>query len=252
MTIARENDRMKEFLGTLELNRIYQFDCIDGMRLLPEESVDLCVTDPPYKLTSGGCRGGLKIEFNQVTKEEKETGKFFEIPKFSDWIPEVYRILKDGSHFYCMCNDKNLKELLIEGEKAGFKELNILVWDKGMHTPLGYYMKNVEFIVLFRKGQAVKINNMGSKALISIKGIRGNKVHPSEKPVELMKHLIENSTTENDIVIDPFMGSGTVAVSSKENKRRFVGFEVESKYIEIINQRLESTYNENDDEKLLK
>lgn len=208
------------------------------MQEIEENSVDLCITDPPYKLTSGGCRGGLKIEFNQVTKEEKESGKFFEIPLFADWLGSVFRVLKDGSHFYCMSNDKNLKELLIEGEKAGFKTLNILVWDKGMHTPLGYYMKNVEFVVLFRKGRAKKINNMGSKALVSIKGIRGNKVHPSEKPVELFEHFIINSSLENEVVFDPFLGSGTTAISAIKTNRHFLGCEVSWDYCEIANERI--------------
>jgi site-specific DNA-methyltransferase (adenine-specific) len=230
----------KELLGSLELNRIYQRDCIEGMRLLPDNSIDLAVTDPPYKLTSGGCRGGLNIVFNQTSKDEKESGKFFEIPRFNDWMPEVFRVLKDGSHFYCMSNDKNLTQIIEAAENAGFKQLNILVWDKGMHTPLGYYMKNVEFIVLFRKGRAKKINNMGSKALITIKGVRGNKVHPSEKPIDLFKHLIENSSLADEIVIDPFMGSGTTAISTVTTGRKFVGFEYEPKYVEIANKRLDN------------
>jgi site-specific DNA-methyltransferase (adenine-specific) len=220
------------------LNRVLHGDCVNLMKEFESESIDLCITDPPYKLTSGGCRGGLKIEFNQVTKEEKESGKFFEIPKFSDWLSDLFRVLKDGSHFYCMSNDKNLKELIVEGEKVGFKVLNILVWDKGMHTPLGYYMKNIEFVVLFRKGKAKKINNMGSKALISIKGIRGNKVHPSEKPVELFEHFLTNSTKDGEIVFDPFLGSGTLAISAINTNRNFVGCEVDWNYCELINERI--------------
>jgi site-specific DNA-methyltransferase (adenine-specific) len=222
----------------MELNRIYNMDCVEGMKLIPDESVDLVVTDPPYKLTSGGCRGGLNITFNQVTKEQKESGEFFNVPKFSEWMPCVYRVLKNSSHFYCMTNDKNLKEVLTEGERAGFKELNVLVWDKGMHTPLGYYMKNVEFIVLFRKGSAKKINNMGSKALISIKGVYGNKIHPSEKPVDLLEHMICNSSAPGELVLDPFMGSGTTAVACINTKRNFIGFELNKEYWEIANRRV--------------
>lgn len=216
----------------IETNIIYNEDFL--LNNLPDNSIDLVVTDPPYKLTSGGCKGGLKVEFNTITEKQKQTGVMFNIPKFEEWMPEIFRVLKDGTHFYCMCNDKNLKEILIQGEKCGFKEVNVLVWSKGMHTPLPYYMKNIEFIVLFRKGKARKINNMGSFALINIKGIRGNKVHPSEKPVLLMEHLILNSSNEDDIILDPFMGSGTVAKASKNNNRKYIGYEIDKNYYDII------------------
>ena len=208
------------------IEELYLGDCIQYMRTLKSESVDLCVTDPPYKLTSGGCKGGLKIEMNTITQKQKESGVMFEIPPFYRWMDELFRIMKNKTHFYCMSNQKNLKQMIIDGEKVGFKVLNILVWDKGMHTPLPYYMQNVEFVILFRKGNALKINNMGSQALISIKGIRGNKKHPSEKPIGLFKHFIENSSKEGDLVIDPFMGSGTGYFSAKETKRRFTGCEI--------------------------
>jgi site-specific DNA-methyltransferase (adenine-specific) len=118
-----------------------------------------------------------------------------------------------------------------------------LVWDKGMHTPLGYYMQNVEFIVLFRKGGARKINNMGSTALISIKGIRGNKIHPSEKPVELYDHLILNSSNINDICIDPFGGSGTIIESCLKNNRQFIAIEKDPNHFEKMKRRADFNKN---------
>jgi len=223
----------------LDINKIYNKDCIIGMKELKDNSIDMCFTDPPYKLTSGGCRGGLNITFNQTDQKGKESGEMFKIPKFEEWFPEVYRVLKDGSHFYCMCNDKHLENILKTGRENNFKELNVLVWDKGMHTPLGYYMKNIEFIVLFRKGYAKKINNMGSKALISIMGKRGNKIHPSEKPKELIEYLLLNSTKENEIVLDPFIGSGTTAISSINTNRNYIGFEIDNTYYELANKRIE-------------
>lgn len=212
-------------------------DSIELMRTFDVESIDLCVTDPPYKLTSGGCKGGLKIEMNTITREEKESGIMFEIPPFYRWMDELFRIMKNDTHFYCMSNQKNLSQIILDGEKVGFKVLNILVWDKGMHTPLGYYMQNIEFVVLFRKGGARKINNMGSTALVSIKGIRGNKIHPSEKPVELYDHFILNSSKENDICIDPFGGSGTIIESCLKNKRQFIAIEKDPNHFEKMKKR---------------
>ena len=222
--------------------KLYNGDCLEKLKTLKNESIDLILIDPPYKLTSGGCKGNLKIKFNTVTEKQHETGIFFKIPNFSNYFKELYRVLKNDTHFYCMCNDKHLKDVLTEGEKAGFKEVNVLVWDKGMHTPLPYYMKNIEFIVLFRKGKARKINNMGSFALINIKGIRGNKVHPSEKPIELMKHLILNSSNENDIILDCFMGSGTTGVACANTNRKFIGIELDNNYFNIASKRIEEAF----------
>ncbi len=227
----------------MELNKIYNEDCLEGMKRIADNSVDLVVTDPPYKLISGGCRGSIDIVFNNASYEQKSSGQLFEIPNFYSWFKEVYRVMKDGSHFYCMINDKNMQEVLNVAQQIGLKELNILVWDKGMHTPLGYYMKNIEFIVLFRKGYAKKINNMGSKALISIKGIRGDKVHVSEKPVTLMEHLILNSSNEGEVVLDPFMGSGTTAVACLNTNRNFIGFELDENYHKIACERVAEWYN---------
>ena len=217
---------------------IHLGNCIDYMRTLESETIDLCVTDPPYKLTGGGSDGSLKIGFNTFEQKEKSREQFFEIPPFYRWMDELFRVMKKDTHFYCMTNQKNLKQIIEDGEKVGFKVLNILVWDKGMHTPLGYYMQNIEFVVLFRKGRAKKINNMGSKALISIKGIRGNKIHPSEKPTELFEHFINNSSNENDLVFDPFLGSGTAYISCKKTKRRFIGCEISEDFIDIITNRI--------------
>lgn len=153
----------------LELNKIYNEDFLTNN--IPNNSIDLCVTDPPYKLTSGGSKdtkmnGGISRRNNKLNQE----GKVFAHNdiKIKDWFPEIYRVLKEGTHFYCMCNDKHLKEVLEEGESAGFKEVNVLVWEKGMHTPTQYYMKNIEFVVLFRKGKARYINNMGSYGITKI------------------------------------------------------------------------------------
>ena len=223
----------------LELDKIYNEDCLEGMKRIPDGSVDCCITDPPYKLEAGGCAGGLNIVFNQASKKDVQSGELFEIPPFDAWMKEVYRALKNGSHFYCMTNDKNLKDIIIAAEYVGFKEVNILVWAKGMHTPLPYYMKNIEFVVLFRKGSSRKINNMGDFALIDgIKGVYGDKIHPSEKPVPLFQKFIENSTNEGDIVLEPFIGSGTLARACHRTNRHFIGFELSKEYFDMACERI--------------
>lgn len=230
-------------------------------------SIDCVVTDPPYKLISGGCKvvkgyketGGIlrkrerkyvsdgtrignkwiKKGFDSVPSSVK-SGKMFDHNdiKLSEWIPEIYRVLKDGSHCYIMINYLNMQELLNVATANKFKLMNILVWRKNNATPNKYYMKDMEFIVMFRKGFAKNINDMGSKACIEVPNIIGTKVHPSEKPVRLMDILIRNSTQPYDTVLDPFMGSGSTGVACVESDRKFVGIEIDEAFYSIAEKRI--------------
>lgn len=225
-------------------NEIFNGDCLEILKNIENEYIDLCIIDPPYKLTSGGCTTSAingHFKKNGKATDGAKSGKIFKENdiKPSDYMKEIFRVLKDGSHFYVMCNDKHLKEMIQEGESAGFKLLNILVWNKGMHTPLRYYLKNVEFVILFRKGKAIPINIMGSKALLNFNGIKG-KQHPSEKPVELFEHFILNSSKENDIVLDCFIGSGTTAVAAINTNRKYIGIELDKDYYNMTNERIKN------------
>jgi len=164
------------------------------------------------------------------------------IPKFSEWLPECYRVLKNGTHAYFMVNSTNLTEMLVEVEKAGFKVHNILIWKKNNCTPSQFYMKNCEYIIFCRKGKAKYINNMGgSKTVHDFNNIIGNKVHPTEKPVELMCIYVENSSNENDLVLDPFMGSGSTGIACLKLNRKFIGIEIDENYFDIAQNRIMET-----------
>lgn len=225
---------------------IYNENCIEVMRRIESETIDCCVTDPPYKLTSGGCVGSGFINghfrnADGTANATAKSGKVFEHNDidFIDWMPEVFRILKDGSHFYCMCNHLHLKDVLTIGEQVGFKEQNVLVWEKGMHTPTQFYFSNIEFIVMFRKGKAKYINNIGTFALLKIQGLRDKK-HPSQKPIGLFQKLIENSTQPNEIVIDPFMGMGTTAIACERSNRQYVGSEIDETFYTMAIQNMKN------------
>lgn len=170
-------------------------------------------------------------------------GKFFAtIPDFSDWLPEVYRVLKQGTHCYLMINARNLKELQTKAEAVGFKFCNLLVWIKNNATPDKFYMKRTEFILMLRKGRGHYINDIGTSNVFTYPNVLGNKLHPTEKPVELMRDLIINSTNEGDIVLDPFMGSGSTCLACKQTGREYVGIEIEQKYYDIAVKRLNSEF----------
>lgn len=221
----------------MEFDYIKQGDCLELMKEIPDGSVDLIVTDPPYKTTPRGSFGGtggiLKDELNMK-------GKVFvhNDIKISDWINELYRVLKKSGHCYIMCNNTNLSEFLTEIKKAKFNIFKTLIWKKDNCITNQYYMDSHEYIIFCRKGKAIKINNCGTKSVLEVANPK-NKRHPTEKPVELMKILIENSSSENDIILDPFLGSGTTAVAAVNTNRHYIGFELDEKYFDIACQRLD-------------
>ena len=221
-----------------------QGDCLELMKYIPDESIDLLVTDPPYKIVQGGCTNKA-VRLKGSNQEQLKKGTLFNNNsiKFNEWIPEVYRVLKNNSHCYIMSNDRNINELLNICEKVGFKLLNILVWGKSKHSPNRYYLKNCEFIVFLRKGKAKNINNMGTKQLLLIDNVE-NKNHPSEKPIKLMEILIKNSSNEHDKLLDPFMGSGSTGVACVNTNRNFIGIELDENYFNIAKERINNTVRE--------
>ena len=228
--------------------KLINTDCLTYLKWMPDKSVDLVVTDCPYHIVSGGCTNiprddepsGIFNRRNAFTQKNAKSGKLFDNNdiKFKDWLPEVYRVLKDNTHCYIMINARNLKDLQTEAEKVGFKFQQIIIWNKGNATPNRYYLNAYEMILMLRKGNAKNINNMGCKNIIDVKNIRGNKTHPTEKPVELNEILIKNSTDEGDLVLDPFMGTGSAAIACYNTKRHFIGIEIDENYYKIALDRV--------------
>lgn len=242
-------------------------DCLELMKYIPDESVDLVVTDCPYHIVQGGCsnqtvtfkpmsgvldkrrRGCGRCSVKWETSgqldniENVKAGKIFDHNdiEFEEWLPETYRVLKDNTHCYIMINARNLKDLQTEAEKVGFKYQQILIWNKGNATPNRWYMQAYEMILMLRKGKAVPINNLGEKNILNVPNIKsGTKLHPTEKPAQLMQILIENSSNLGDIILDPFMGSGSTGVACINTNRNFIGFELDEKYFNIAKERIET------------
>lgn len=137
-----------------------------------------------------------------------------------------------------MVNDRNLNELTNVALGCGFKFQRLLVWNKGNVTPSKWYMGQCEYILMLRKGKAKYINNMGDKNIIEIPNVK-NKLHPTEKPVKLMEKLILNSTNENDVVFDGFMGCGSTGLACVNTNRKFIGYEINEEYFNIAKNRLD-------------
>jgi site-specific DNA-methyltransferase (adenine-specific) len=229
---------VEKILGEFELDRVYQMDCLEGLKSMSSESVHLCVTDPAYKTISGGRK---KNDGQPSGILFSNNGKIFEHNniKIQDWMTEIYRVLKPQSHCYVMTNTLNLQEMINVATAVGFKLHNLLVWKKNNCTPSQYYMKNAEYVLFLRKGRAKYIHNIGTKTVIELDNLR-ERVHPTQKPVELMEIFVANSSNEGDIILDPFMGSFTTALATKNvgGDRQYIGFEIDTTYMEIGNQRL--------------
>lgn len=221
-------------------NIVHLESCLDTMKRMPDASVDLIVTDCPYKIVAGGITvGWQKKGENQVPSAVKQ-GKMFAHNdiKFHEWLPECYRILKPSTHCYVMINGRNLKDLQTDSENAGFVYQNLLVWKKNNATPNKFYRQNGEFILMLSKRPARSINNLGNQTVFEIPNYLGNKYHPSEKPVELMKKLITESSNVNDVVYDPFCGSGAVPKACIELDRQWIGSEIDNEYVVIANRTI--------------
>lgn len=223
----------------LELNKVHNISCLDGMKMMVDCSVDLIVTDPPYKTITGGRNNGKNHKRPKgVLHENNGLFKHQTDIKTDDWIGELYRVLKDGSQCYIFTNTINLEEMLTKARKVGFQLHNVLVWEKNNCTPSQWYMKNCEYVLFLRKGKAKWINNIGgSKTVHKFNNIVGKKLHPTQKPVDLLKFYIENSSNEGDLVFDPFMGSGSTALAAKELNRNYLGFELDETFMDIIHKR---------------
>ena len=187
--------------------KLYNDDCLNVLKDVDDNSIDLVVTDPPYEVITGGRNGGVKGKPSGILTENKQLMK--SIPKADLWLSECFRVMKDGTHIYIMTNTLNR-----------------------------WYMKNCEYVIFARKGFAKSINNPSSQTVHNFDNIIGNKQHPTEKPVDLMKLYVENSSQVGDTVLDPFMGSGSTGVACKELDRNFIGVELDNQYFDIATKKV--------------
>lgn len=263
----------KDLLGSIELNRVYQFDCVEGMRtLLPDNFIDLTVTSPPYD------------------NLRKYSGYSFD---FENLANELYRITKPGGVVVWVVGDATVKgsetgtsfKQALYFKEIGFKLHDTMIFQKAsppIIPTVKRYQPNFEYMFVFVKGKLETFNPIRIPKLYEDKRtskkyhrnsegefVTGNKrtqsdlkikenvwhyavgggnmtkdkvahSHPAMFPEKLAEDHILSWSNENDIVFDPFAGSGTTMKMAQLNNRKYLGFEISSEYIEIINKRLES------------
>ena len=245
-----------EKIGEFELNKIYCMDCLDGLKKIPDNSVDLIVTDPPYNIgdTNKRTKVGDKIVSNNEAWGHWDNYDLEEFDNFFiNYLKQCYRILKDGGTIYCFSAREDNGFFTRKAVEIGFKYLNTLAIIKD--NPLPHFTKTnwrsaFELCFYACKGNKTKTFNFINQQrmvnkfhyLIGKKdsGCKREGIisHPTEKPLNFFKLLVEVNSNKDDTVFDGFMGSGTTAVACKQLGRNFIGFEINDEYIKIANKRL--------------
>lgn len=230
------------------LSKVTIGDCTlylgDAMAIMPTlDPCDLVVSDIPYALTSGGVsRSSKTMSGIFAAHNYANDGQLImaTVP-FPAMFDALFAALIDDAECYVMANDKNVHPVTDAALDAGFKQHNLLVWDKGIATPNRWYMKNCEFTIFLWKGKARTINNPGAMQLMR-GGVDKLSNHPTEKPVPLMAEYISNSSQRGDAVLDPFMGSGSTGVAAVELGRKFIGIEIDENHFQTACERIEAAY----------
>ena len=216
---------------------ISQSDAVSLLKELPSESVDLIITDPAYESLEKHRSKGTTTRLKKSKSSSNEWFSIFPNTRFEELFIEAFRVLKNNTHFYLYCDQETMFVAKPIAEKIGFKFWKPIVWDKEK-IGMGYhYRARYEFILFFEKGKR-KLNNLGIPDVLSYPRIRGG--YPTEKPMELSKTLIEQSSEKNDIVIDSFFGSGSVGEAALLAERRFIGCDISSGAMKLARNRLNS------------
>jgi len=239
-------DLLNQFIDIEKhVNGIYKGDCLKGIERIADESIDLGVTDPPY---------GINYYSNR-SKDDKYRGKVKSVDGIKndknniDFLEKVakgfYRILKNNTHLYWFTRWDKVEEQKPMLEEIGFKVKNNIIWMKNnwsMGDLKGSYAGQYECILFCHKGRR-ELNEVDGKKrhsdILTFDRIPVNRLlHSHQKPTELIELLIKKSSDENEIVFDPFMGSGTTAVAAKSSNRKFIGFELDEDYYKKAKERI--------------
>jgi site-specific DNA-methyltransferase (adenine-specific) len=212
-----------------------QGDAVAWLRTLPPESVDLVITDPPYESLEKHRAIGTTTRLKHSKASSNDWFSIFPNDRFPELFAEVYRVLRRNTHFYLFCDQETMFVAKPIAEQAGFKFWKPLIWDK-RKIGMGYhYRARYECILFFEKGKR-KLADLGIADVIESPRISGG--YPAEKPPAVSAILIQQSTDPGQLVIDPFMGSGSVGVAAASHRRMFLGNDLCTEAVDITRARL--------------
>jgi site-specific DNA-methyltransferase (adenine-specific) len=207
----------------MDINKIYCEDCVEGLKKIPDNSVDCIITDPPY---------GINYVSNHY-KDKNPHKTIINDDRLFIPLDELWRILKpNGAMFVFFSHKVPLIDKRVK---------NTIIWVKNNWTAGDLYADfgNQYECIAFMPKEGFKLKSKRYSNIWNFDRLPAHKLkHPTQKPKSIIRRLIECATEEGQIVLDPFMGSGTTAVVAKEMKRNFIGFEIEEDYFKVINERL--------------
>lgn len=211
-------------------------DCLEVMERLPAQSVDCVITDPPYGMAY---QSNWRVATRQFSAIQQDAA--FDAEWTVAWMRACHRLLRPDTHFYAFCSDHHLGEFRTAAGAAGFNVKRTLVWIKDAWTSgdlEGDYGHQTEFIIFGQKGRralnGARVGNVIEARRVPPQHIR----HPTEKPVRVLRPLVQHSTALGEVILDPFAGSGSTGVVAREEGRGYLLIEAEAEYLEIAESRL--------------
>ena len=228
-------------------NKIFKGDAHILIKDIADNSIDLILTDPPYNL-SPYSTGNIKLSWRKdINNDLAEWDKLEFNP--IEWVKEFKRILKPTGNLFAFTS-YNLIGKWHEAFDPEFDTFQFMVWHKTNPAPKIFkagFLNSCELIICaWDKGhtwnfisQKEMHNFIESPICMGNERIKNPK-HPTQKPIKVLKHIIRIASNENDVILDPFMGVGSTGKAALEMNRRFIGFEIESKYFEVAKKRLSS------------
>ncbi|HJN20009.1 MAG TPA: site-specific DNA-methyltransferase [Candidatus Nitrosopelagicus sp.] len=248
---------MKKF----SLNKIYNQNCIDGMKDIPDNKIDLVITDPPFAINFKP----KKANYNRIASRvlpgynEIESKDYYNFTY--NWMSQINRILKKSGSMYVFSGWNNLKDILTALDENGFITINHIIWKYQFgvvtskkfvtsHYHCLYVCKNNNERKFFpysrfdknaktTDGKSLHYSDKEDVWNIKREYWTGDEKTPTKLPAEIIKKILEYSSEEKDVIFDPFLGSGQVAVVSKMLKRKYLGFEIVKEYYNFAKKRLE-------------
>lgn len=212
------------------INKVICGDCLEVMKGIPDKSIDLVLTDPPYGMDYVSSR--RKHKFEKIALDNN-------VDWFEEFIVQAYRVLKDDRHVYIFCNDYAISDFRTLMDKVGFTPKRTLVWVKNNHTSgdlEGDYGNKTEFLLYAQKGRRELLGKRDTNVLNF--GRVSTLTHPTEKPVDLCRYLINKSSDKGQTILDPFNGSGTTCRAAIDLQRNFIGIEISPGYCKLAEDRL--------------
>ncbi|MFH1005509.1 MAG: site-specific DNA-methyltransferase [Bacteroidota bacterium] len=244
-----------------EFNKVYNSDCIEGMKLIPQKTIDLVITDPPFGIDFKAKRNNYNRKSSRVLEgyNEIKGNNYYQFTY--DWLSEVKRILKDSGSMYIFSGWNYLKDILNALEELNFITINHIIWKYqfGLVTSRKYVTSHYHCLYVClddkkrkfypytrfakdaknKNGSSLHYQDKEDVWVINREYWNGDIKTPTKLPAEVIKKILAHSSQDGDVVLDPFLGSGQVAVVSKMENRQFVGFEIVKDYFDFINERLE-------------